>query len=186
VNINPVRALILAVVAVVGVLVIANGFGGTSTVAAEPGGASTQPAPTTSPTRQGGSSGQQGSSQNSSKPQKPDMTGVTVQIFNATTTSGLAGTWQTKLQKKISAQPAPNPVGNASPDQTTTTVFYVDKRDKALAEELQKKFFPDGDAKYQGKDGADLPDLTDATGTAPATISKDTQLIIVLGSDAAA
>ena len=184
-NINPVRAFILAVVAVVGILVIANGFGGTSTVAAEPGGASTQPAPTTSETSQGQSGGQQGGSQGSSKNEKPDMTGVTIQIFNATSTSGLATTWQDKLQKKISAQPAPNPVGNASPDQTTTIVFYVDKKDKALAEELQTKFFPDGDTKYQGKDGADLPTLTDATGTAAATISKDTQLIIVLGDDAA-
>lgn len=185
-NINPIRAVILVVVAVAGVLVIANGFSGPSSVAAvQPSTVATTPV-TTAPTSPASSGSQGGSSQGgSSTTQKPDMTGVVIQVFNGTTTSGLADTWQKKLQKKIQAQPATDPIGNASPVQDTTTVFYVDKADKGVADEVQKKFFPNGSTAYQGKDGADLPTLTDAAGTAPATISKDTQLIIVLGTDAA-
>ena len=184
-NINPIRAVILVVVAVAGVLVIANGFSGPSSVAAEqPSVVVTTPA-TTTPTGAQSPGSQGGSTQGSATNEKPDMTGVVFQVFNGTTTSGLADTWQKKLQTKIQAQPAPDPIGNASPVQDTTTVFYVDKADKGVADELQKKFFPNGAATYQGKNGADLPTLTDAAGTAPATISKDTQLIIVLGTDAA-
>jgi len=178
VNVNPVRAVILVVLAVVGVLVIANGFSGTANVTAE---SSVEPTPTPTPDKNGGQQGggQQGdgvagatgSTGGGGGEKKVDLTGVRIQVFNGTATTGLAAQVEQKLVRQIDAQVA-GIAGNAEGTEASTKVYYQSPKDQALAEELAAKFFPD----------AKVAPMSDMPGVSEE-VPKDVQVAIVVGED---
>jgi hypothetical protein len=124
-----VRALILVVAVVIGIVVIRSAFPENASQSITTPGPSTHgttsptPTPTLSPT--------------SSPSTKPKVKGVSVQVLNGTTTTGLAGIVTIELKKDGWAMRDPGNVKSAS----RTTIYYRDGfRPQALL--LQRKHFP--------------------------------------------
>jgi LytR cell envelope-related transcriptional attenuator len=171
---NPFRFVIVAVLAISGILVIANAFDATSTRAssAAPPSPAASKAPKAKHTRT-----------HTPKPPSPSPTepagtidGVRIQVFNATTTTGLAASVQSTLEKR-NATPAGEP-GNAAAVTSATTVYYRSpKTDKANADYIAKRFFGDADVKPISQ----LPSVT--VNGATIEVSKDVQVAIVVGED---
>ncbi|MFL5799384.1 MAG: LytR C-terminal domain-containing protein [Actinomycetota bacterium] len=161
------RLLVVAAAVLVGVLVLAKGFQGSS-AAVSP----TQPPHSSSP-----SSPTPSTSASSTRPAgnggggvQPKQQGVVVAIYNATSTNGLAGAAATALTKKGYAV---KPPGNFPP-APTTTIYYKDEQGKADAGLLKQDLIP----------GAVLKKLQ---ALPPGNqIPHDAVLIVVLGADYAA
>ena len=164
---GPIRLVIVAALAVAGVLVLTKAFP-TVTQAATPapvgaGGGGTQQTPNPS---------------HSKKPPKPSPTvsprgpgDVRVAVYNGTTTANLAQSAIDKLKGDgyvLPVKPANAPTQNVQ----TTVVYYRDAQGKIDAQALADKFFK----------GADVQHLP-ATAT---QVPRDVDLAVYLGSDYAA
>jgi hypothetical protein len=171
---NPFRFVIVAVLAIAGVLVIGNAFDGTSTQAQSVASPAPAPSKTVRPKHEKTHTPKPASP----SPSEPAATidGVRIEVFNATTTTGLAASVQSKLEKR-NATPAGDP-GNAATVATTTTLYYRDaKTDKPSAEYIANRFFSGADVKPISQ----LPTVT--VNGATVEVSKDVQVAIVVGED---
>jgi len=166
------RLLVVAAAVVIGIVVLTKGLQGFASPVVTP--PKTSPTPTTSvspgatgsPNSPGGNGNGNGNGGNLPSPQQ---SGVTVAIYNATNTNGLATATATQLQKKgyvLAGQP-----GNLTPSNTTT-IYYKDEQGHADAQHLQQLAIPEAKIKPLPKN---LP--------AEASIPKNAELVIVLGSD---
>ena len=174
---NPFRFVIVAVLAIAGILVIANAFDATSTRAssAAPPSPAVSKAPKPKHTK---THTPKPSRSPSPSPNEPAGTidGVRIEVFNATTTTGLAASVQSKLEQR-NATPAGEP-GNAASVTSATTVYYRDaKTDKANAEYIARRFFGGADVKPITQ----LPSVT--INGVSIEVSKDVQVAIVVGED---
>lgn len=156
------RFVIVVALVVGGIVVINSAFpespsGGT----AAPGGGGPVPTTTASP---------------SSKPTKtpspepsPQVVGVTFQVFNGTSVSGLAGETTDDLIKEYGMQAAADPADAPSP-VAVTTIYYRSAKDQVEAQFLADDYF-----KKIEPEIAKLEPGTD--------VAKDAQLAIYLGND---
>ena len=178
-NANPTRFIIIVVLAIAGVLVLTNAFDGASTPRAASAGSSPSPAASSSPKPRK-------TKESKPKPtQSPEPTGtldgVRIQVFNATSQTGLAAAVQDKLERREDPPPvAAGPAGNANENQTDTVLYYRDKSDQLNAEYAAKKYF----------DGAEVKPISQIPAVnvngVTTEVSKDVQVAIVVGEDSAA
>ena len=179
---GPIRLVIIAALAVVGVIVLTQAFP-TVTPAATP----SPSVPTTGGNGTGGNGnggghggggggqgtgGGQGGTQPSTTPtaaapSPQDPSKINVGVYNGTTTPNLAQSAITQLTKD--GYLSPNAPQNA-PQQnvTTTTIYYRDEQGKADAQALADAFFKSADIQK-------LP--------ATATVPHNVELAVYLGSD---
>ena len=163
---SPIRFVIIAALAVAGILVIGNAFQGGSAPAAAPAASATSPTKSPKPEK------------TKTKAPKPTDTatpgtvdGVRIQVFNATSTAGLAAQVESKLTKNNAI--AAGTAGNVDANQATSTVYYRDaKADKTNAEYVARR--------YLG--GADVKPISDLPGVSEP-VPKDVQVAIVVGED---
>jgi hypothetical protein len=183
---GPIRLVIIAAFAVVGVIVLTQAFPSVSPAATPPpatagggsGGTTTTGGGTGSGGNggSGGGGGQQGGGGTQTSPtptpgpSPQDPSDVRVGVYNGTTTPNLASDAISQLTK--TGYVSPNTPQNA-PQQnvTTTTIYYRDEQGKVDAQTLAQSFFK----------GADVQKLP-----ASATVPKNVELAIYLGSDYAA
>jgi hypothetical protein len=182
---GPIRLVIIAAFAVVGVIVLTQAFPSVSPAATPPpatagggsGGTTTTGGGTgTGGNGGGGGGGQQGGGGTQTSPtpapgpSPQDPSNVRVGVYNGTTTPNLASDAISQLTK--TGYVSPNTPQNA-PQQnvTTTTIYYKDEQGKVDAQALAQSFFK----------GADVQKLP-----ASATVPKNVELAIYLGSDYAA
>ena len=165
---SPARLAVVVALIVGGVAVLTNGFGGdgdVSAVAASPSAPTTASSPSSSPSVT--------ASPTAAAEPKPKVQGVTIAVFNGTSTTGLGATVQQDLEAKgyvktQDAADAPNkPVGK-------TVVYYRGGPDaaqnEANAAHMAKKFL----------NGAEVHALgAEYESAVPTT----TQLVIVVGAD---
>jgi hypothetical protein len=179
-----IRLVIIAALAIVGVVVLMEAFPSVTPAATPPpatsgggtGVTSTPPAEGGNGGGGNGTGGQQNgggtkaSTTPAPGPSPQDPSDVRVGVYNGTTTPNLASEAISQLTK--TGYISPNDPKNA-PEQnvTTTTVYYRDEQGKADAEALAQAFFK----------GADVQKLP-----ATATVPKNVELAIYLGSDYAA
>lgn len=179
-NANPTRFLIILVLGIAGVLVLTNAFDGASAPRAAsaespPAAASPSPSPKARKTRE--------PEPKATETPEPTGTldGVRIQVFNATSQTGLAAAVQDKLERREDPPPvAAGPAGNANENQSATVVYYRGKSDQLDAEYAAKRYF----------DGADVKPLSQIppvnVNGVTTEVSKDVQVAIVVGEDAAA
>jgi LytR cell envelope-related transcriptional attenuator len=165
------RLIVVAAAVLVGVLVLIKGLPGSAGAVAPPGH-TTPPSPGSSPSPSvtGTSSGAPTGSPGPAR--SPDQQGVTVAVFNASSTTGLAAATATVLQSKgyvIAGQP-----GNL-PSSRITIIYYKDDQGKADAAHLQQILIKE--AKLQK-----LPKNLSSQVNFP----KSAILVVALGSDYAA
>jgi LytR cell envelope-related transcriptional attenuator len=126
---SAVRAVILIVAVVIGIVVIRNAFpqNASQTITTPRPSAGTTTGPTSTPTP----------SPTGSPTRKPRVKGVTVQVLNGTSTTGLAGIVTIQLKKDGWSMQDPGNVQSAS----RTSIYYRDGfRPQALL--LQQQHFP--------------------------------------------
>ena len=180
---GPIRLIIIAALAVVGVIVLTEAFPSV-TPAATPapvtadngGGGAVSTGGQNGGGGNGGEGGQQGGGGTKSTPTPPpgpspqDPSNVRVGVYNGTTTANLASDAINQLTK--TGYVSPNTPQNA-PQQnvTTTTIYYRDEQGKVDAQALAQSFFK----------GADIQKLP-----ASANVPRNVELAIYLGSDYAA
>src|SRR4051812_41386547 len=180
---GPIRLVIIAAYAVVGVIVLTQAFPSVSPAASPPpatagtgSGGTTTTGGGTGTGGTGAGTGQQGTGGTKTSPtpapgpSPQDPSDVRVGVYNGTTTPNLASDAIAQLTK--TGYVSPNAPQNA-PQQnvTTTTIYYQDDQGKVDAQTLAQSFFK----------GADVQKLP-----ASATVSKNVELAIYLGSDYAA
>ena len=178
-NANPTRFIIIVVLAIAGVLVLTNAFDGASTPRATSAGSSPSPPASSSPKPRK-------TKESKPKPtQSPEpagtLDGVRIQVFNATSQTGLAAAVQDKLERREDPPPvAAGPAGNANENQSDTVLYYRDKSDQLNAEYAAKKYF----------DGAEVKPISQIPAVnvngMTTEVSKDVQVAIVVGEDSAA
>jgi LytR cell envelope-related transcriptional attenuator len=177
---GPVRLVIIAALAIVGVFVLTQAFETTPVLTVSTASAGGNTGTVTTGGGDGGTGtgagGQQGGGGTkatptpSPGPSPQDPSDVRVGVYNGTTTPNLASEAIDQLTK--TGYVTPLDPDNA-PDQnvTTTTVYYRDAQGKVDADALAQSFF-------KGSDVQKLP--------ATATVPKSVELAIYLGSDYAA
>jgi hypothetical protein len=134
---SPLRWGVILVFVLVGAVILANGFGGSSgSASAGSGGSSgagTQTSPT--PSRQ--------RTTPPARPTTPSLTGITVAIYNSTSTAGLANDERQKLDTSgwdvVS-------IDNTDPPFPVTTIYYLSDA-KAQADYLKSSAYPTADVK---------------------------------------
>jgi hypothetical protein len=147
------RAVILVAAAVIGIVFIRSAF---------PGNASqtiTTLSPTSTPPKSPTSSPSTAAS--SSPSSKPRVKGVTVQVLNGTSTTGLASIVSGQLKKDGYSVRVPGNVKNAD----RTTIYFQDGF-KPEAEFLKQQHFPEA-----------------VLAPAPSTFPADVDITVVLGPD---
>ena len=169
---SPTRFLIIGVLAVAGILVLANAFDVGTTRAATP--ASSAVAETNPPKA------------DKTKEPKPEETatpeetgtldGVRIQVFNGTSTTGLAAEVQDTLDKAGDPVLAGEP-GNANENQSETIVYYRDKSDRANAEYIAKRYFDGAPVEPMSR----IPPVN--VGGVTTEVSKEVEVAIVVGED---
>jgi len=175
---GPVRLIIIAAFAVVGVIVLTEAFPSVTPAATPAPVSTTTIGGGTTPTGGGGGDGgtQQGGGGTKTTPtpapgpSPQDPSDVRVGVYNGTTTPNLASdaiAQLTKLGYVTPLDPDNAPVQNV----TTTTIYYRDAQGKTDAETLADQFF-------KGSDVQKLP--------ATASVPHSVELAIYLGSDYAA
>jgi hypothetical protein len=136
---SPLRWAVILVFVLIGAVILANGFGDSSGSASAGsgggsgggGGATTSPTPTgqrTTPPAQ---------------PTTPSLTGITVAIYNSTSTAGLANDERQKLD--TSGWDVTS-IGNTTPPFPVTTIYYLSDA-KAQADFLKSSEYPTAEVK---------------------------------------
>jgi hypothetical protein len=170
---SPTRFLIIGVLAVAGILVLANAFEvGTTRAAAPASPAATETKPP------------KADKTNEPKPeetQAPEedtgtLDGVRIQVFNGTSTTGLAAEVQDTLDKAGDPVLAGEP-GNANENQTETVVYYRDKSARANAEYIAKRYFDDAPVESISR----IPAVN--VGGVTTDVSKDVEVAIIVGEN---
>jgi len=175
---NPARFVIVVVLALVGVLVIANAFDGTELTAAPDVEATTSPDGQQKKDKgdggQDGGAGQ-GNGQQTSEGVDPKAAadGATIAVYNATTQPGLAAAVEKRLVKAINANPAQDP-NNVEGEEQASLVYYRDDKDAKVASFIARRYL-------RGAETAALKDLDQST--LVATLSPDAQFVITVGTD---
>jgi hypothetical protein len=169
---SPTRFLIIGVLAVAGILVLANAFDVGTTRAAAP--ATPAVAETKSP------------KPDETKEPKPEETatpeetgtldGVRIQVFNGTSTTGLAAEVQDTLDKAGDPVLAGEP-GNANENQSETIVYYRDKSDRANAEYIAKRYFDGAPVEPMSR----IPPVN--VGGVTTEVSREVEVAIVVGEN---
>ena len=181
---GPIRLIIIAAFAVVGVVVLTQAFPTvTQSATPAPSPADNGGADTTTTGNGGGNgggggngAGQQGGGGTQTTPtpapgpSPQDPSDVRVGVYNGTTTPNLASDAIAQLTKTGYVTPL-DPDNAPNQDVTTTTVYYRDAQGKVDADALAESFF-------KGSEVQKLP--------ATATVPKSVELAIYLGSDYAA
>ncbi len=164
---GPLRLVIVAALAIVGVVVLTQGFttvtqANVPEAASEDTGGGTQN-PSPQPTKQ-----QPKPAKEDTAPTATDPAEVRVAVYNGTTTPELAKTAGDDLQREGYVIGAP-PDNTPDQNETTTAVYYRDAQGKIDAEALVDGFFKDATVEH-------LP----ATAT---QVPRDVDLAVYLGSD---
>jgi hypothetical protein len=161
------RFIIVAALAIAGILVLGNAFEPRTT-----GASSETPTPTPAPD-------ESPKQQRTTEPQADEtdaaepgtIRGVLVQVFNATSTTGLAAEVQAKLEKR-GAVAAADP-GNAAANAATTVLYFRDnKEDRANADFISRRLFDEAEV----RPFSDLPQLD-------REVDKDAQVVVVVGEN---
>jgi hypothetical protein len=168
VNLSPARLAVIVALIVGGIAVLINGFGGGGDIVASAAGSASPTVtvtPTVSPTAT--------SSPTATDKPKPKTKGVTMAVFNGTSTTGLGATVQQDLEaqgyvKTQDAADAPNkPVAK-------TVVYYRGGADaeqnQVNAANMAKKYLSGAEVRLLG---------ADFESQVPTT----TQLVVVVGAD---
>ncbi|HXJ63583.1 MAG TPA: LytR C-terminal domain-containing protein [Actinomycetota bacterium] len=160
------RLLVIGAAVLVGILLLAKGFQGFAA-----GGPTPQQSPTpgTSPSASPGGTQSPGSPGNGGGGPSPQQEGVLVAIYNATNTNGLAAAAYDDLKAK--GYVLAGDLGNLPP-ANQTIIYYKDEQGKADAQHLKELAVKE--AKIQ-KLPKNLPP--------EASIPKNAELVLVLGSD---
>ena len=171
---SPTRFLIIGVLAVAGILVLANAFdGGDATRAA------TSASPTVTETKPPkAEKTKEPKPEETATPEEPAGTldGVRIQVFNGTSTTGLAAEVQDTLDKSGDPVLAGEP-GNANENQAETVVYYRDKSDRANAEYISKRYFDGAAVESMSR----MPPVN--VGGVTTDISREVEVAIVVGED---
>jgi hypothetical protein len=176
---NPLRFGIIIVLALAGILVLANAFdGGETTQAANratPSVEATTPSPKASKTKPKPT---QSPKPTESPKSTGTLDGVRIQVFNGTSTTGLAAAVQDKLRRREDPPPVvAGAAGNSNENLASTVVYYRDKSDQLDAEYAAKKYFNDADVKPL----TDIPPVN--VNGVTTDVSKDVQVAIIVGED---
>jgi hypothetical protein len=163
---SPMRFLIVAALAVAGILVLGNAFEPRTT-----GASSETPTPTPAPD-------ESPKQQRTTEPQADEtdaaepgsIEGVLVQVFNATSTTGLAAEVQAKLEKR-GAVAAAEP-GNAAANAATTVLYFAHNKDRANADYIARRLFDEAEV----RSAADLPQLD-------REVANDAEVVVVVGEN---
>jgi hypothetical protein len=163
VNLGTARIVLLVALVVAGIALLANGFGGGTSVAA-PGGSGSSPSvssPSSSPTT----------------PPKatpsPQIQGVPIQVFNGTYSPGLAGQVQQLLVKD--GYVAAHTAADAPSKPVAKTVVYY----RGGADAAQNK----SNAKYMASHYFDHARVAVLGADQASSVAKNAQIAVVLGLD---
>lgn len=168
VNLGTARVVLLVALVVVGVAVLANGFAGGTAATPPVGGVGTTPS---SPAT--GSSPSSSPSKPPRETPSPQVQGVMIQVFNGTSTTGLAGQVQQRLERDgyVAAAAA----GNAPSPPVAKTVVYF--RGGTAAAQNRSDATRVADTYLSGarvlKLAADVQSI----------VSQDANVVIILGVD---
>jgi hypothetical protein len=134
---SPLRWAVILVFVIVGAVIMANGFGGSSGSASTGSGGGSRGGTQTSPTP----TGQRTTPP--ARPTTPPLTGITVAVYNSTSTAGLANDERQKLDTSgwdvVS-------VDNTDPPFPVTTIYYLSDA-KAQADYLKSSQYPTAEVK---------------------------------------
>lgn len=170
---SPTRFLIIGVLAVAGILVLANAFDVGTTRAATP---ATPAVAETNPPKPDKTKEPKPEETASPEEETGTLDGVRIQVFNGTSTTGLAAEVQDTLDKAGDPVLAGEP-GNANENQSETIVYYRDKSDRANAEYIAKRYFNGAPVEPMSR----IPPVN--VGGVTTEISKDVEVAIVVGED---
>lgn len=169
---SPTRFLIIGVLAVAGILVLANAFEVGTTLAVAPA----SPAPTETKPPKADKTKEPKPEETEAPEEAGTLDGVRIQVFNGTSTTGLAAEVQDTLDKAGDPVLAGEP-GNANENEAETLVYYRDKSDRANAEYIAKRYF----------DGAAVEPISRIppvnVGGVTTDVSKEVEVAIVVGED---
>ena len=175
---SPTRFLIIGVLAVAGILVLANAFDVGTTRAATPASsavAETNP-PKADKTKEPKPEETATPEETASPEETGTLDGVRIQVFNGTSTTGLAAEVQDTLDKAGDPVLAGEP-GNANENQSETIVYYRDKSDRANAEYIAKRYFDGAPVEPMSR----IPPVN--VGGVTTEVSKEVEVAIVVGED---
>jgi hypothetical protein len=183
---GPIRLVIIAAFAVVGVFVLTQAFEGTGALTVSTANAGSSDGTVSTGTGSGNGTGGNGSTGGGGPqagggtqtttptpapgPSPQDPSDVRVGVYNGTTTPNLASDAIAQLTRLGYVTPL-DPTNAPDQNVTTTTVYYRDAQGKTDADALAGQFF-------KGSDVQKLP--------ATATVPHSVELAIYLGSDYAA
>jgi hypothetical protein len=170
---SPTRFLIIGVLAVAGILVLANAFEVGTTRAAAP---SSPAATETKPPKAEKTKEPQPEETETPEDAAGTLDGVRIQVFNGTSTTGLAAEVQDTLDKAGDPVLAGEP-GNANENQTETVVYYRDRSDRANAEYIAKRYFDGAAVESMSR----IPPVN--VGGVTTDVSKEVEVAIVVGED---
>ena len=163
VNLGTARIVLLVALVVAGIALLANGFGGGTSVAA-PGGSGSSPSvssPSTSPTTP------------PKETPSPQIQGVPIQVFNGTYSPGLAGQVQQLLVKD--GYVAAHTAADAPSKPVAKTVVYY----RGGADAAQNK----SNAKYMASHYFDHAAVAVLGADQASSVAKNAQIAVVLGLD---
>ena len=170
---SPTRFLIIGVLAVAGILVLANAFDVGTTRAATP---ATPAVAETNPPKPDKTKEPKPEETATPEEETGTLDGVRIQVFNGTSTTGLAAEVQDTLDKAGDPVLAGEP-GNANENQSETIVYYRDKSDRANAEYIAKRYFDGAPVEPMSR----IPPVN--VGGVTTEISKEVEVAIVVGED---
>jgi hypothetical protein len=169
---SPTRFLIIGVLAVAGILVLANAFDVGTTRAATPA----TPAVTETKSPKPDETKEPKPEETATPEETGTLDGVRIQVFNGTSTTGLAAEVQDTLDKAGDPVLAGEP-GNANENQSETTVYYRDKSDRANAEYIAKRYFDGAPVEPMSR----IPPVN--VGGVTTEVSKEVEVAIVVGEN---
>ncbi|MEX2274359.1 MAG: LytR C-terminal domain-containing protein [Actinomycetota bacterium] len=178
---NQSRFLIVAALIVGGILLLGNAF-------ESPQVAASIPSPTPSPVKEkkdkdkaeqpSGDTGQTGGT-GTAQDTDPDITGLRVAVFNATSEDGLAGEVDVKLTSgPWNSEQAMQP-GDSDESLDVSALYYDEEADQAAAEYIARRVLKVDDAVIEPI--AKAPGVS--IGGVPTDISKDVQVAVFVGAD---
>jgi hypothetical protein len=183
VSTNPARFVIVVALALVGILVISNGFDGTDLAAVSGSSPSASPSPEKDKKNKGGGQGDQQTDgqgtggdttgDGGTLDPKAAAEGVTIAVYNGTVEAGLAAQVELDLEKAIKANPAQDP-SNVLGEEEATLLYYRDERDAEVADFIARRYLG-------GAEVAPLKDLDQSN--LEADLSPDAQIVILVGND---
>lgn len=167
-NFGSARIIVIVGLVVVGIAILANGFGhGVSTVGATTAGVSPSPSASVSPTTSA-------SPTQATLPSPQQPADVTVAVFNGTSSAGLAAQAQQTLTGAGYVPDPKSPQNSPVAGASKTVVYFRGGPDadqnKADAQALAEAYFAGAKVQLLGTDYDSL-------------VSNDTQVTVVLGQD---